>query len=70
LPIAKKLPWKPIPQKNANIVDTEYNIAITKQMLSSIDFENAFISIPLNISDIEPKEDSNANESKEFNTDT
>ena len=38
-------------------------------MLSPIDFGNAFISIPLNISDIEPKEDSDTNELEEFNTD-
>ncbi len=38
-------------------------------MLSSIDFENAFTSIPLNTSNIELKEDSNTDESEEFNTD-
>jgi len=38
-------------------------------MLFSIDFENVFISIPLNILDIEPKEDSEIDESEEFNAD-
>ncbi len=38
-------------------------------MLSFIDFENVFISTALNISNIESKEDSDINESKEFNTD-
>ena len=38
-------------------------------MLSFIDFGNVFISISLNILDIEPKEDSDINESEEFNID-
>ncbi len=36
-------------------------------MLSPIDFGNVFILIPLNISNIELKEDSNIDELKEFN---
>jgi len=38
-------------------------------MLPFIDFENAFISISLNILNIEPKEDSDIDESKKFNID-
>ena len=39
------------------------------RMIPPIDFENVFISTALNISNIESKEDSDINESKEFNTD-
>src|SRR6266699_6654332 len=53
----KKLPWKLISQKNANIINIEQNVIIIKRILSLIDFKNAFISISLNISDIEPKEE-------------
>ena len=38
-------------------------------MLLPIDFKNTFISIFLNIFDIEPKEDSDINKSEEFNAD-
>ncbi len=38
-------------------------------MLSPIDFGNIFISVSLNASDIEPEEDSDIDESEEFNTD-
>ncbi len=40
-----------------------------ERILSSINFKNVFISIPLNILDIELEEDSDINESEEFNTD-
>jgi len=73
----KKLPWKPIPQKNVNIVDTERSIAIAEQISPFFDFNkrispifdhsNTFISIPLNASDIEPEEKSDTNESEKFN---
>ena len=63
------MPWKPVSQKNTNIIDTEYNIAIVERMLSFIDFGNVFISIPLNILDIELEEDSDTDESEEFNAD-
>ncbi len=36
-------------------------------MLFLIDFRNAFISVPLNISDIEPEEDSDTDKSEELN---
>ncbi len=38
-----------------------------ERILLPIDFENVFISIPLNVSDIELKEDSDTNKSKNFN---
>ncbi len=38
-------------------------------MLLSFDFENVFILIPLNISDIEAEEDSDINEFENFNID-
>ncbi len=40
-----------------------------ERILSFIDFGNVFISISLNISDIELEEDSDINESEELNTD-
>ncbi len=40
---------------------------MTEQILSFIDFENTFTSIPLNILNIEPKENSDINELKNFN---
>jgi len=43
------------------------NIAIIEQMISPIDFRNAFISIPLNILDIEPEKKTNIDISEEFN---
>ncbi len=64
----KKLSWKLIPQKNANIVNTECNIVMIKRMLFFIDFENVFISVSLNVLDIEPEEDLDIDESEEFNT--
>ncbi len=42
---------------------------MVERILFSIDFESAFISISLNTSDIESKEDSDTDESEEFNTD-
>ena len=39
-----------------------------KQILPILNHNNAFISIPLNVSNIEPKEESNIDESEEFNT--
>ncbi len=42
---------------------------MAKQILSPIDFKNIFILVPLNISDIEPEEDSDTNESEELNAD-
>ncbi len=38
-----------------------------ERILPPIDFGNIFISVPLNTSDIEPEEDSDIDESKEFN---
>ena len=63
----KKLFWKPVPQKNANIANIERNIAITEWILPFIDFGNVFILISLNISDIELKEDSDTNELEKLN---
>ncbi len=40
---------------------------MVERILFLIDFKNVFISIPLNILDIESKEDSDTNESEEFN---
>ncbi len=40
-----------------------------ERILSFIDFKNVFISISLNTLNIELKEDSDIDESKEFNTD-
>jgi len=37
-------------------------------MLFFIDFENVFISVSLNVLDIEPEEDLDIDESEEFNT--
>ncbi len=65
----KKLPWKLISQKNINIVNIEYSIVITERILFLIDFENVFISISLNISDIKLEENSDIDESEEFNAD-
>ncbi len=47
----------------------EYNVAMIERMLPFIDFRNIFISILLNTLDIESEEDSNIDESKEFNAD-
>ncbi len=38
-----------------------------ERMLFPIDFKNVFISIFLNVLDIEPEEDSDIDESEEFN---
>ena len=38
------------------------------EWIPSINFGNVFISIPLDISDIEAEEDSDINELKDFNT--
>ncbi len=40
-----------------------------KRILLSFDFGNVFISIPLDISDIEIEEDSDINELENFNVD-
>ncbi len=40
-----------------------------KQISLSFDFGNIFISIPLDISDIEAEKDSDIDESKNFNVD-
>jgi len=50
-------------------VDIKRSIAITEQITFPIDFGNVFISIPLNISDIELKEDLDIDKSKNFNID-
>ncbi len=42
---------------------------MAEQMLSPIDFGNVFTLVFLNASDIEPEEDSDTDESKEFNAD-
>jgi len=42
---------------------------MTERILLPFDFGNAFISILLNISDIEAKEESNIDDSENFNTD-
>ncbi len=42
---------------------------MAEQMLLSIDFRNVFISISLNILNIEPEEDSDIDESEKFNID-
>ena len=65
----KKLSWKPIFQKNASIVNIERNIVMIERILSSIDFKSVFTSISLNILDIELEEDSDIDESEEFNAD-
>ncbi len=41
---------------------------MVKRILLPFNFENIFISIPLNISNIETKKKSNINESENFNT--
>ncbi len=66
---SKKLPWKPVPQKNVSIVDIEYNIVIIERILFFIDFRNVFTSISLNASNIKLKENSDIDKSKEFNID-
>ncbi len=63
----KKLFWKSISQKNINIVDIERNVTMTERMLLFINFGNVFISISLNISDIEAKEESDIDKSENFN---
>ncbi len=50
-------------------MDIKRSIAIAERILSPINFENAFILVPLNVSDIELKEDSDINKLEEFNTD-
>ncbi len=65
----KKLLWKLVPQKSANVADIECSIAIIKKMLSLIDFGNAFTSVSLNVSNIEPEENSDIDKSEEFNID-
>ncbi len=42
---------------------------MAERILLPINFKNTFISILLNISNIEPEEDSDTNESKNFNID-
>jgi len=61
----KKLPWKPILQKNVNIV--ERSVVIVEQMIFPIDFGNVFILISLNILDIESEEETDINKLEEFN---
>ena len=63
----KKLLWKPIFQKNVNITNIEYNITMVEWISFPIDFGNIFISILINISDIELKENLDTDESKNFN---
>ncbi len=65
----KKLPWKPVPQKNANTANAERSIAMVERMLPPIDFGNVFTSIPLNVLNIELKENSDTDESEELNID-
>ncbi len=75
----KKLPWKPVSQKNANIADVEHSIAMVeripsffnfnKRMPFILDYNNTFISIPLNVSDIEQEKELDTDESEEFNAD-
>ncbi len=40
-----------------------------EQMIPSIDFENTFISISLNVLDIEPEKETDIDKLEEFNTD-
>ncbi len=47
----------------------EYSITIIERMLFLIDFGNVFILIPLNILNIEQKEDLDTDESENFNVD-
>ncbi len=56
-------------QKNVNIVNIKCNVIIIEWTSFHIDFKNVFILISLNIFDIELKEDSNTNESENFNVD-
>ncbi len=50
-------------------MNIKYNIMMTEQMPLSFDFRNAFISISLNVFDIEAEEDSDINELQNFNVD-
>ncbi len=65
----KKLFWKSISQKNVNIVNTKRNIAMVEQISFPINFGNTFVSISLDILNIEIEEDLDIDRLENFNVD-